>query len=190
MRDRREPKFLSPEAVNGHLGAGARGGSGGGWSAPAGERCRALLARVLARVPFRDLWALLGTTAFVMPEGAGATYLSAKFLGGRHVVLLGEGLLGLSEDEQAAITLPQVARAARGAPHPLERVREGEDDWEEVFDERIEGGLNKRAFERAVRLHDDAVADLKIDVHFAGKEADALARSWQEQWREHARQTA
>jgi hypothetical protein len=35
MRDRREPKFLSPEAVNGHLGAGDGGGSGGGWSVQA-----------------------------------------------------------------------------------------------------------------------------------------------------------
>ena len=103
--------------------------------------------------------------------------------------MLGEGLLSLTEDGQAAAILPQVARAVLGAPHPLERVREDADDWDEVIDKENDT-VNERAFKEVVRLHDDAVVDLKIDAHFAGKEADALARSWLAAWGEHVRQTA
>jgi hypothetical protein len=185
----RETKFISPDQVYRLLGSDGRGVEGE-WAVPSGERCRAMLARVVARVPHRVLLEVICRLAvFVTAGGAGATYLSAKFLRGRHVVLLGEGLLGMSEDEQAAVILPQVARAVLGAPHPLERVREDADDWDEVIDKENDT-VNERAYREVIRLHNNAVVDLKIDVHFAGREADALARSWQELWREYARRTA
>lgn len=180
-------RYWSPEVVHSHLGSGAGDGEGRGWSLLGGERCREMLSRVLARVPAGDLARLFCNTAFVMPEGA-AAYLSAKFLHGRHVVLLGEGLLDLTEDEQAEAILPRAAAALLDAPHPLEPVREGT-DWSEIFDERLEGGVDLRALQEELRLCGDAATDLKIDVHFAQRRAEELARSWQEAWLEHVRQT-
>jgi hypothetical protein len=176
MEVERRPKFLEPEQVYGLLGAGARGDPECSWVVPTGERCRGMLWRVLARVPVGDLVKLFRRAVFIMSEGAGVAYLSTKLLHGRHVVLLGEGLLGLTEDEQAEAILPRAADALLSTPHPLEPVRE-ETDWSQIMDESEEGDgwVNQRAFDREMRLIDDAIADLKIGAHFAGQRAAELA---------------
>jgi hypothetical protein len=116
-----------------------------------------------------------------------AEYLSAKVVRGvvaegRALVVLGEGLLELPEDEQARIILPLAARCVLRSRHPLERVQEDRDFWECVRKQTQTGECMKSLLDERWKLVKDARANLAIDAHLDRQKADKLVESWLARW--------
>jgi len=150
------------------------------------DRCREMLAHVLVRVPYMDQLSLLATTRFVMATD-NAQYLSAKLVDGKSVLVLGEGLLDLPEDQQVAAILPQAARCVVRSKHPHESARETTDEeWQEIEAAYDAGDVGK--LEENSKLYHASSADLSVEVRFANNKADELAQSWLDRW--NARSTS
>jgi hypothetical protein len=148
-----------------------------------------MLARVLSRVPDPDQTYLLCAAVFVMPSRSCADYLSAKYLEGRGLVILGEELLELPEDKQVAIILPLAAHCLLRSRHPAENPladRPLPDPIDKDTGEWQDGKMMEYVKEN-LKLLPDAKVDLQIDVHFAKRKAEEMVQTWLTRWKESTR---
>lgn len=145
-----------------------------------GDRYRAMLARVLVCVPYMDQLQLLAYSRFVMAGLGQGEYLSAAFVGNQSLVILDDGVLDLTEEEQVEIILPLAAQCVLKSRHRLETPYAT--DWDKSFNPET-SAFYPKAHDREMKLFDDAKVDLKIDLHFSKAAAEALVQSWLAQWR-------
>jgi hypothetical protein len=139
-----------------------------------------IIARVMNRLPIPDQKALSNRLVFVVGEFMSATYLSPALTRGRNLIVFGDGIRHLSDDDAAESLLPQVALALLQArcvcepPLVTQSWKWLDPETRKVTDEKL--------YEQDVKEQRSAMADLQIDVHFAQKKADALVRQWQAKW--------
>jgi hypothetical protein len=145
------------------------------------EQCRAMLARVLIRVPYKTLLHdVTGRCFFVMAGARCADYLSAKLLEGRSLIVLGEELLDLPEEKQVEIVLPLVARVVLKAKHGYEETAEMDQFWQHMDQPGACPVELNQEFTSAL----DSEVNLQIDAHDDRQKAEALAQTWVQAWQE------
>lgn len=139
------------------------------------EPCLRMVSKVLARVPFPENLEVVGSTHVLMAGPEHIEYLSPNVHRNGGLMVLGEGLLQLLEQELVRLLLPQFAMRYLNGRHPCEWPFRNED-----------GSLPSSV---DVEQMDDRAAhsDRAIDAYLDSKKAVELAACWQAEWDEYMR---
>jgi hypothetical protein len=158
---------------------------------------RAVLARALQRVPERELIRLMSLANFVVVGPTSAEYLSGTLVREwESLIVLGERLPELPEEEQVRTILTAAAHALLRSRHPCEPPADYPNPVELLYDEdgREKVGLGydrgRRAYEEGLKVYKGEATNLKIDVYLAEKRAAVMVEGWLDQWEQYKRRHA
>jgi hypothetical protein len=143
-------------------------------------RCRPMLARVLHRVPYPDLFEVC-TYRFIMPDPMSVAIVPVSCVQ-RGAIALGEGLLGLTEEEQISRILPELALAIAWKRPSKLGYREPPDGEPSGPPTGLSGELPPLKADELLLAIGESTFKAAMTTVEVKQAAASLLRSWEDQW--------